>query len=212
VNYQHLEAVCKGATLRTAKYGDQRLLTEGHIAFALADEFTVGDTKEFPKLADLWRKALAVEVKPAKIGMCFGEGRQIARSVGNVWIAERFIRCFGLFATWTLFDGMVAVHNGVLLGVVMPIKPVMGEPACGDITDADVFGPWACEENGWYLVDAKAIRNLLEEAEDSLDTAQEKLNEAESEVAEAEREVDSLRDRLEVLAAGARAKELRSQN
>ena len=204
VNFKHIEASCKGEWLHSAKHGETRLLTNGHIMFPFTGEFEIpADVRDLPKAAELWAESLAKKPEPVEIGGLFDEGQHLCRKVGEVFVAERYMRCFGEGVTWTptgKFDKPVLVHrDGELVGVVIGMK-YAGKPNTDpEPTDVEVFAPFAGDENAWYLVDAKRLQSKLGQAREEMDELRDRLDEAQQDYDSASREVASLRARLAAL-------------
>ncbi len=202
INWKHVEALfLRAPVLLVSESGGLRLVSDGHILVPAA--FTpVGDqkTKEQPRAKLLWESSLTVPVKPAKIGGLVRTAKgfpRIHRRIGDGWVGEQYFRCF-TGAAWTPTGDQtkpLLVHgNGVLSGIVMGtlLKDEPRDAICVEPTDAEVFGPLACAENDWYLMDEGAIRSRIDKTRDELDEAQRKFDSAHEELAD-------LRARLKVL-------------
>ncbi len=208
MNWNHVNAMCKfSGILRVAEVDGVKLASDGHMLFIVGDGFTEPpNKKEHPPMEKMWREWSLIEPQPSVPSSCTGEGKVIGRMIGDAFVAERYIRCFDQFATFTsrnVKDPVLVHLDGVLVGGIMPMSKPSEKRIAKEVTDSDVFGPYACAENDWYLIDAAAIEDRLNHAEREARNARERIEEAENELAEWRSEIVSLTQvakRMKVLA------------
>lgn len=205
MNWDHIKAVM-GGWKKVATVGEQRVLTNGHIEFLVpADSPLIDGSRDYPAAAALWERAVTFPVEPQPLGELYStlDGYHY-RKLGIVWVSEQYFRCFNEpGATWTHADKYALAHDssGTLVGVVMPCKPNNGTVCENqDVSDSDIFSPYASEDNNWYLVNEATLYTRIEEAEDERDAAESKRDELDGEIDEWDAELSSLNKRLKSLA------------
>lgn len=207
MNWGHINASCKGSSTIVIDADGVRVATEGHIAFVVGAGFDEPKSArgEYAPFLKSWREWTALPASPVAPGDLLGAGRNIGRWIGETYIAERFLRCFGLGVTYTPTGSSkcpVLVHaDGALIGAIMPMTVDAAETLSprGELTDEEVFAPYANADNEWHLIDRATLKKRLDEATGELWRARERLDEAQEDVDEYERDVDSLRKKLNAM-------------
>jgi len=195
MNLAHIHAVMKtGRRIMKATIGAGTLCSNGHILCRLDP---LEGAEEYHKIAELWHKHLAEPVTAAVVGGLVRGGLNHVRHVGAAWINEAFFRCFdGDGVTWTVTaeDKPVLAHsNGILIGLVMPMRYYNDGIVVREASDAQVFAPFAREANDYYLVDDKALRREITALEIELETAEEAALYASEQVDRIERQLEQKR-------------------
>ena len=204
MNWKHIQSCMKPSyTLSSATVNGQQILTDGHVMFLFNGEFACPEIaekrREYEPMAKLWVKLQSIPCNPASIGKCMLAIDKHIRQIGEIFIAERYYRCFGSEFTYTTGKpkDAIAIHlNGKLIGAVMPMRVDLASECKTLPSDEEVFAPYADAENNFYLVTAERLKEMLESANNKLGTAEYQLDEAQAEVDECQTEVNSLRKRL----------------
>lgn len=198
MNYEHLASTFGSGVAYAYRVDGERIVTNGHIAFIAPEDFAP-KAKEYKRLGELWEKHSKSTPAPIPLGKCIGDGTSIQRKIGKEIVQERFVRCFGDDVTWTAApapDQTLLVHrNGDLIGLVMPMKreTQVGTLWTKPATDQQVFAPYACQENGWYLIDGPMMDLRIEDAEEALNQTIERRESLEDEETLCRSELKSLR-------------------
>jgi hypothetical protein len=208
MNSDHVQACFAGAPVFAAELNGVTLVSNGYIAvqaWTNSRSPLLGPARPMPKLAEIWGAALRVDVSPLPIGnTCHGTEQTISRQIGERWVRERHVRCFGPDVTWTLSPDnaeMLLVHSGgELIGIATSSAQKPHGPLYSGLTDRQVFGPMACAENGWYLLAAEDLAERIASTERDISRAEREREEAESELDEYAAELRSLRARLNAMA------------
>ena len=203
MNWKHVKALLAGGPIYIADMDGKRLISNGHFAFILDEGAQVDVTraKEMPGFAARWKQWEGHPFSLENPGACYGEGETLSRSIGKIYVAERYFRCFAPEATWSYagsqhlgtMPARVFLDNA-MIGVVMPRH--MGDRGTAiEPTDEDVFAPISSHENEWYLISQKALDEHIEAAERERERAEEAIEEAEGRLEAANEELRSLRGR-----------------
>lgn len=203
MNAKHIEAIIKHASFVVRSTGNPPLISDGHFLVEAPDGMDISAHKEGGKRVDaLWESCSHSDGRLLEIGGVCRVGIYTARTIGDRLIQEIYFRSVGP-AQWTAIkhngdECLIAKDDGVLIGVVMPIKQFADEATlvAEELTDQRVFAPIACEANGWYLQDGPDIENLLHDVEEKLNDAQARVERLEDELVDARAERDAAeRDR-----------------
>lgn len=195
-----------GMSRMTGKYGDQHILTNGHMAFVVpADSPLLENARDFPKAATLWAKLSVIPAEPQPVGDIYVDGPNYWRKIGGLKISERYFRCFdGPGVTWMPSTDRALVHqDGELVGIIMRCKDGNEILCLQPVSDWDVFGPFACADNNWYLINEVTLRRRLADAQRQRRNAKDRLEEAQADVDDLSVDIRSLEKRLaDMQAAG----------
>ena len=202
MNHEHLRAILSahGPTL-VAECDGRIIASEGHIA-AEADHPITSDPKKqsskegFVRKWKAWGESEWPEIKPGNdVSRSY---KHFLRKIGDGIIDEAFYRTFaGPDTTWhrtgNPADPLVVKENGNLIGVVMPMRMFGTYFDAGSLsvpTDAQVFGEFATEGNGYYLQNDQVLANKIHDLHREIKDLEEKIETLESEKEEAERELE----------------------
>ena len=202
MKWNHVKALIAGRPLYTCEMDGKRLISDGHFAFILPDDagIDVARARDKRDLSALWKKWETFDLLPPENPeACYGEDRTLSRRIGKVYVAERYFRCFEPAATWHVARPVNAQPvyvflDGVVVGLVMPRRKDVPGIAVAELTDEQVFAPFACHENDWYLVSDKVLAERIEAAESERERAEEAIEEAEGRLEDANNELRSIRD------------------
>jgi hypothetical protein len=202
VNHEHLRAIlsANGPTL-IAEHNSRIIASEGHIAaeadYPIASDPEKQSSKEgFVRKWKAWSESEWPEIKPGhEVRQSY---KHFLRKIGDATIHEAFYRTFagpGVTWHWTEnpTDPLVVKENGQLIGVVMPTRTLGTYFDAGSLavpTDAQVFGEFATEGNGYYLQDDQVLADEIHDLHREIKGLEEKIETLESEKEEAERELD----------------------
>ncbi len=189
-----------------AKHEGVRLVSNGHVAFAVPPEVEfklIG--REHAALGKLWAESLLVPIAPLQPGRCVLAEGVYSREIGLVaplWIGEQYFRCFASDeTTWTRvrnLQDMLLIHwRCALVGIVMPRK-VEGTPEAllEEPSLREVFGPYSCEQNQWYLVDKKTLAGRIDKCRREIARCREAIEDLEEERTVFEVDLRNLERRL----------------
>lgn len=197
MNLKHIESTFTDKILESSVNG-VRLLTNGYFAFAAPPDFLVAKRDDYPNLARMWRDALGQPVSPLAVGPLFAS-TPMNREIGNARIAERYVRCFpDVTWSWSFLRGapppLLAHRDGALVAIVMQCRTTDDDKLIESTpSDELVFGPHACPDNGWYLIDAKTKAERVRECQIEIDKAQDRIEEAEQYISTKERMIAAIR-------------------
>jgi hypothetical protein len=202
MNREHLRAILSAnGPVLVAERDGRIIASEGHIA-AEADYPITSDPQKqsskegFVRKWKAWSESEWPEIKPGdEVRQSY---KHFLRKIGGATIHEAFCRTFaGPDTTWhwtgNPLDPLVVKENGQLIGVVMPLRTFgayfdAGSPAVP--ADAQVFGEFATEGNGYYLQDDQVLANEINDLHREIQDLEEKIETLESEKEEAEKELE----------------------
>lgn len=200
MNWAHIEGVVRGTRTRRCKRAGQILLTNGHIAMPFGNEFYMPEEfEDYERLDELWNKALSCSRAPSPLGGLYLHNGLIYRELDGAMIDERFIRCFDRpEVTWTSTgpEAMFLVHDSRnLVALGMPARANRETPVAS-ASDTDVFGPFACQDNGVYLASKTRIDSLLKEELVEIARLESRIDEAQHEIDERQLDVNKFKKLL----------------
>ncbi len=205
INYAHVDALLKAADQRYKYTVDgQQLVTQGHFIVVYDGKMDLSEFEERP-VEILWGKLQSDFSKTSsgsygKTYLETGDNLHVHVAYGIVF-REAFARCFpgAVFFKAPSLDkthGLGVTMRGELVAGLMGMRDTAIGSLPVEATDAEVFAPFACEENGYYLTEDDGLGQRVADLEEELEGEYLELKRLEDELGRCEKAIDQIKINL----------------